>query len=178
MPHYTKFPLVTITNMVWVIKDDNDFWNLAAWVVVWCEYFSWLGGLYLVKGVCVWKRCSVVMCNLVAGWPVLVLVDIIFMWRRGSVYHCNGHCPWYIPKFYIILPKSTCLIDCGTCPGLSGNWLYWALSDIPDWVRSSWWLQMAWCQIGTRPSATSMLMDCVIWMILHNIHMPWLWNSQ
>ena len=26
-----------------------------------------------------------------------------------------------------------------------------------DWSASVWWLQMAWCQIGTRPSATIML---------------------
>ena len=72
MPDYNKFALVTITIMVWVIKDDNDFWNLAAWVVVWSEYFSfWIGWFVFGEGgLCLEKmqRCNAQL----SGWVARV----------------------------------------------------------------------------------------------------------
>ena len=33
-----------------------------------------------------------------------------------------------------------------------------------NWAMSSWWPQMSWCQIGTRPSAAAMLIG--LWFLL------------
>ena len=42
------------------------------------------------------------------------------------------------------------------------------------WAIISWWLQMAWCQIGTRPSATTMLTPLLpSLVILHTVWAQW-----
>ena len=42
--------------------------------------------------------------------------------------------------------------------------------DCPDWLTSLWWLQMPWCQNGTRPSATTML--TWNWLVSHTSCFP------
>ena len=62
--------------------------------------------------------------------------------------------------------------------------LHRALLIYTDQAISSWWLQMPWCQIGTRPSATTMLTQlclyrhlnhCVSDIMLHETN-KWSWK--